>query len=96
MDVWGWEQPRPWLAARLELSIGPPVYVIDGPTHGRPWSSAALRNELRLLATQAGVRRRFARHQLPVAHAVELAREGVPPNVIRRQLGHVNLGTTSI
>ena len=70
--------------------------MIDGPTRGRPWSSTALRNELRLLATQAGVRRRFARHQLPVAHAVELAREGVPPNVIRRQLGHVNLGTTSI
>ena len=21
MDIWGWEQPRPWLAVRLELSI---------------------------------------------------------------------------
>ena len=30
------------------------------------------------------------------AHAVELAREGVPLNVIQRQLGHANLGTTSI
>jgi integrase len=28
--------------------------------------------------------------------AVELAREGVPLNVIQRQLGHANLGTTSI
>jgi integrase len=27
---------------------------------------------------------------------VELAREGVPLNVIQRQLGHANLGTTSI
>jgi site-specific recombinase XerD len=26
---------------------------------------------------------------------VELAREGVPLNVIQRQLGHANLGTTS-
>ena len=28
--------------------------------------------------------------------AVELACEGVPLNVIQRQLGHANLGTTSI
>ena len=30
------------------------------------------------------------------AHALELAREGVPLNIIQRQLGHANLGTTSI
>jgi hypothetical protein len=35
-------------------------------------------------------------HQLRHAHAVELAREGLPLNVIQRQLGHANLGTTSI
>jgi hypothetical protein len=43
-----------------------------------------------------GVRRRFAPHQLQHAHAVELAREGVPLIVIQRQLGHTNLGITSI
>ena len=43
-----------------------------------------------------GVRRRFAPHQLRHAHALELAREGVPLNIIQRQLGHTNLGTTSI
>jgi site-specific recombinase XerD len=43
-----------------------------------------------------GVRRRFAPHQLRHAHALELAREGVPLNIIQRQLGHANLGTTSI
>jgi site-specific recombinase XerD len=42
------------------------------------------------------VRRRFAPHQLRHAHAVEMAREGVPLNVIQRQLGHVNLGVTSV
>ncbi|HZC83254.1 MAG TPA: tyrosine-type recombinase/integrase, partial [Rubrobacter sp.] len=46
-------------------------------------------------AAQAGVRRRFAPHQLRHAHAVEMAREGVPLNVIQRQLGHTNLGVTS-
>jgi integrase/recombinase XerD len=35
-------------------------------------------------------------HQLRPAHALELAREGVPLNIIQRQLGHANLGTTSI
>jgi hypothetical protein len=34
-----------------------------------------------------GVRRRFAPHQLRHAHAIELAREGVPLHVIQRQLG---------
>ena len=45
---------------------------------------------------QAGVRRRFAPHQLRHAHAVEMAREGVPLVVIQRQLGHSNLGITSV
>ncbi|MGP0051461.1 MAG: tyrosine-type recombinase/integrase [Solirubrobacteraceae bacterium] len=50
---------------------------------------------MRRLAAQAGVRRRFAPHQLRHGHAVELAREGVPVNIIQRQLGHSDLGTTS-
>ena len=96
MDAWGWEQLRPWLAARAELPIGALFCVIDGPTRGRAWSSAAVRLELHRLASEAGVRRRFAPHQLRHAHALELAREGVALNLIQRQLGHGNLGTTSI
>jgi len=42
------------------------------------------------------VRRRFSPHQLRHAHAVETAREGVPLIVIQRQLGHTNLGITSV
>ena len=34
--------------------------------------------------------------QTAPAHALALAREGVPLNIIQRQLGHTNLGTTSI
>ena len=52
--------------------------------------------ELRRTAAAAGVRRRFAPHRLRHAHAVEMAREGVPLIVIQRQLGHSNLGITSI
>ena len=87
MDAWGWEQLQPWLVARVELPVGPLFCIIDGPTRGRPWSSAGVRVEFRRLAARAGVRRRFAPHRLRHAHAVELAREGVPLTVIQRQLG---------
>jgi integrase len=93
MDDWAWEQLEPWLTARIELPVGPLFCVVNGPTRGRPWSAAAARTELR---HEAGVRRRFAPHQLRHAHAVEMAREGVPLIVIQRQLGHTNLGITSI
>jgi len=55
-----------------------------------------VRLQLRRLAVEAGVRRRFAPHQLRHAHAVEMAREGVPLNVIQRQLGHANLRVTTV
>ena len=64
LDAWGWEQLRPWLGARAELPVGPLFCIIDGPTRGRAWSSAGVRVEFRRLATQAGVRRGFAPHQL--------------------------------
>jgi integrase len=64
MDAWGWEQLQPWLATRIELPVGPLFCIIDGPTRGRPWSGSGVRVEFRRLAVQAGVRRRFASHQL--------------------------------
>jgi site-specific recombinase XerD len=96
MDEWAWEELRPWLELRVALPVGALFCVINGPTRGRPWASAAARAELRRTAVAAGVRRRFAPHQLRHAHAVELTREGVPLIVIQRQLGHSNLGITSI
>jgi site-specific recombinase XerD len=96
MDNWGFDQLQPWLACRLEMPVGTLFCVIDGQTRGRPWTPAAARNHLRRISTKAGVRRRFAPHQLRHAHAVEMAREGVSLKVIQRQLGHVNLGVTSV
>ena len=95
MDQFGFEQLAAWLAHRVSLPPGPLFCVIDGPTRGRRWAATAARAELRQLAVDAGVRRRFAPHQLRHAHAVELAREGVAVNIIQRQLGHTDLGTTS-
>src|SRR3712207_1830284 len=34
MDEWAWEQLQPWIAARLELPVGPLFCVINGPTGG--------------------------------------------------------------
>ena len=96
MDAWGWDELQPWLTQRVELPIGSLFCIINGPTRGRTWSATAARAELARTAQAAGVRRRFAPHQLRHAHAVEMAREGVPLIVIQRQLGHSNLGITSI
>jgi len=96
MDDWGWQQLSRWLDRRGSLPIGSLFCVIDGPTRGRPWTAPAVRIQLRRLAEQAGVRRRFAPHQLRHPHAVEMVREGVPFNVIQRQLGHANLRVTTV
>jgi integrase len=96
MDDWAWQQLDPWLNVRVELPVGPLFCVISGPTRGRAWSTGAARAQLRETAARSGVRRRFAPHQLRHAHAVEMAREDVPLLVIQRQLGHTNLGITSI
>ena len=95
MDPWAWsDHLAPWVACRTQLPLGPLFCVVDGATRGRPWSATAVRAELRRYAVAAGVRRRFAPHQLRHAHAVELAREGVPLPVIQRQLGHSYVSTT--
>ena len=88
MDDWAWEQLQPWLIARVELPVGPLLCIATGPTRGRAGQPGAARTELRHAAARAGARRRFAPHQLRHAHAVEMAREGVPLIVIQRQLGH--------
>jgi integrase/recombinase XerD len=95
-DAWAWAELRPWLETRVELPVGPLLCVLNGPTRGRQWSGAAARTEIRRTAAAAGLRRRFAPHQLRHAHAVERAREGVALIVIQRQLGHSNLGITSV
>jgi site-specific recombinase XerD len=92
MDRWGWQQLDPWLQLRAALPVG----ALRGPTRGRPWAPAGVRSQLHVSAGRAGVRRRFAPHQLRHAHAVEMSREGVPLLVIQRQLGHADLAITSV
>jgi site-specific recombinase XerD len=96
MDRWAWEQLGPWLQLRAALPVGALFCVLRGPTAGRPWAPAGVRSQLHHAAARAGVRRRFAPHQLRHAHAVEMSREGVPLLVIQRQLGHADLAITSV
>ena len=95
MDDWAWEQLEPWLKARVELPVGPLFCVVNGATRGRPWrppppapscaASPARRRAAALRAAPAAPRARGRD-----------GREGVPLIVIQRQLGHTNLGITSI
>jgi site-specific recombinase XerD len=96
MDRWAWAQLEPWMDVRRQLPVGALLCVIRGATGGRHWDPSSARKQLVRTAAKAGVRRRFAPHQLRHAHAVEMAHEGVPLVVIQRQLGHANLGVTSI
>jgi site-specific recombinase XerD len=96
MDRWAWEQLNSWLQLRGTLPVGALFCVLRGPTRGRPWAPAGVRSQLHAAAARAGVRRRFAPHQLRHAHAVEMSREGVPLPVIQRQLGHADLAITSV
>src|SRR5205085_1323687 len=96
MDRWAWDQLAPWLQLRAALPVRSAVLRARGSARGRPWAPAGVRAQLHAAAAPAGVRRRFAPHQLRHAHAVEMTREGVPLLVIQRQLGHADLAITSV
>jgi len=95
MDRWAWAHLDPWLGLRKELPAGRLFCIVRGPTRGRPCATAGVRAQLHRAAAVAGVRRRFAPHQLRHAHAVEMSREGISLLVIQRQLGHADLAITS-
>jgi Phage integrase family len=96
MDDWAWEQLQRWLQVRVDMPVAPLLCVISGPTRGRAWTTGAARGQLRTTTALGGREAPVRASSTPGAHAVEMAREGVPLLVIRRQLGHTNLGITSI
>jgi integrase len=73
MDRWAWAELKPWLELRRDLPVGRLFCILRGPTRGRPCAPADIRSQMHHVATQAGVRRRFAPHQLRHAHAVEMS-----------------------
>jgi site-specific recombinase XerD len=96
MDPWGFESLEDWLDYRYErYPEGPVLCVVQGPTKGERWSSAAARTFIHKIAREAQVERRVAPHQFRHATACSLAREGYPMHVVQRQLGHSSLATTA-
>jgi site-specific recombinase XerC len=99
MDRWAWSHLEPWLEMRTTLPVGRVFCVVRGPTRGRPCAPAVIRAQLHHAALTAGVRRRFAPHQLRHAHAVEMSREGIfadrdpAPARSRRPRDHVPIPT---
>jgi site-specific recombinase XerD len=73
MDDWGFEHLNRWLEQRVELPVGPLFCILDAPTRGRAWPATAVRGELRTLAAQAGVRRRFAPHHCADLHVMPMS-----------------------
>lgn len=86
-----WEDRR----VRIGIGRGAPLFcTISRPDPGQRMHSAYFREALKDLAAKAGIEKRVHPHGLRHTHAAELAREGVPLHVIRRQLGHADLATT--
>jgi integrase/recombinase XerD len=88
-----------WEARRRKLGLTgrDPLFATysRGQSFGRPVKDTYVRQLLQKLATRAGIEKRVHPHGLRHTHAFELAQEGVPMHVIRRQLGHSNLATTA-
>ena len=96
MDDWGWQQLRPGSPHRTSAAARAAVlrHLRRHPRQPlgrqrRPRQPPPPRRPSRRAAP-------LAPHQLRHAHAIEMAQAGVALNIIQRQLGHTDLGVTSI
>ncbi len=83
-----------WLDARKRRGI-PSRAPVFCTLAGEPIKTPYVRALLKRLARRAGIAKRVHPHGLRHTHSAELVAEGVPLNVIQKQLGHANLATTS-
>lgn len=87
-----------WLEKRRRLPVdgSHPVFcVVSRPTIGKKLYASCVREQLRDAARRAGIDKRVHPHGLRHTFASELAREGIPINVIQRLLGHSNPAVTA-
>ena len=82
-----------WLDRRSSLGINNRALLFC-TLDGKALATAYVRSLLPRLAKRAGIEKRVHAHGLRHTHAAELAREGVPVNVIQAQLGHASLAVT--
>ena len=84
-----------WLAERARLGVNGRQRLFC-TLQGGPLSANQVRQMVKRRAAKAGITKRVHPHGLRHTHAAELVAEGVPVNVIQKQLGHVSLATTDI
>lgn len=84
-----------WLAERARLGINGHSKLFCTLTGG-PLSANQVRQMVKRRAAKAGLDKRVHPHSLRHANAAEMMAEGLPVNVIQKQLGHTSIATTSI
>jgi len=89
------EELQLWLDVRSHLSV-PPRSPLFCTLAGGRLQTSYVRDTLKTLAERAGWERRIHPHGLRHTYAASLVRQNVSPEMIRRQLGHSSLSTTSI
>lgn len=84
-----------WFAARERLEIDPksPLFCT---LQGGTMKTSYVRDMLKRYAAKAGWSKRAHPHGLRHSYAIGLVRRNVSPEMIRRQLGHSSLVTTTI
>jgi integrase/recombinase XerC len=88
-----------WCEMRAKLAyprMGPLFCTISRSGTGRQLDASYVRTTLRRLGHRAGVDRRVHPHAFRHTFTVEAIREGISIELIRRQLGHSSLQTTTI
>lgn len=94
MDSYGWSELDKWLKIRRDFPSGKLFCAVQADAAGRALWSSDVRRQFREAQNIAGVRRRFAPHQLRHKLACDLRREGVDFDAIQAQLGHARLDVT--
>lgn len=87
-----------WIERRHELGLGPLAPLIctySKPRPGRPIDSSQVRQLLPRLGRLAGITKRVHAHGLRHSLAAQLDDEHVPTRIIKDQLGHSSINTTS-
>ena len=80
-----------WIVARRDMP-GTRLFCTNS---GKPLSRRSFGTVLTRLGRKAGILKRVHPHGFRHTHAAELAREGMPINLIQKQLGHSNISVTS-
>lgn len=85
-----------WIARRVKLQVRCRWLFCTFSAGRRPGqvSDRYVRSMLKRLAGRSGVEKRVHPHGFRHTHTAELVREGVPLNVVRKQLGHSSLAVT--